>query len=197
MDSVGALLKSAREEQNASLEQMSEKTFLKERILQSMENDQFDDLGGIGYARAMVCTYCKALGVDQTEALHLLNMKSQFTPKRVLAESDTHTKPLALPSNIFGIILLIIVVIVLGMIVWGYYKDGKLSSPIQKTVKPKIETKVSVKEPKPIIDFSQEEPSRETLISDISTAALYDTTDYVNDYLFKGKKNPLNVKVNQ
>jgi cytoskeletal protein RodZ len=195
MDSVGAYLKSVREEQNLSLEQVAEMTMLKERILQDMENDQFDALGGVGYARAMVCTYCKALGVDQAEALRLLNLKSNFTPRRVIAESDTQTKPVILPSSIFSIILLVIVVIVMGVIVWNLHSQGKLSSPIQKSVKPKVESTQEQPEPEPL-DLSQEEHSELVVQSDFNSKALHDSTDYVNDYMFKGQKNPLNVKVN-
>lgn len=195
MDSVGAYLKSVREEQNLSLEQVAEMTMLKERILQDMENDQFDALGGVGYARAMVCTYCKALGVDQAEALRLLNLKSNFTPRRVIAESDTLTKPVILPSSIFSIILLVIVVIVMGVIVWNLHSQGKLSSPIQKSVKPKVESTQEHPEPEPL-DLSQEEHSELVVQSDFNSKALHDSTDYVNDYMFKGQKNPLNVKVN-
>lgn len=195
MDSVGAYLKSVREEQNLTLEQVAEKTMLKERILHDMENDQFSALGGVGYARAMVCTYCRAVGADQAEALRLLNLKSTFTPRRIIAESDTKTKPVVLPSSIFSIILLVIVVIIMGLIVWNLYSQGKLSSPIQKSVKPKVETTQELPEQEPL-DLSQEQPDETVVQHNLNRDALHDSTDYVNDYLFQGQKNPLNVKVN-
>ena len=54
---IGKALKEAREMQNLSLEQVEEKTKIRRKYLQALENEQYDILPGQVYAKAFLKSF--------------------------------------------------------------------------------------------------------------------------------------------
>ncbi len=228
MESIGQYLKSIREEKKLSLEKIFEMTKIKVRILQDIENDNFEKLGGFGYAKATIASYARAIGADEDKILLQLNKKVNIKQEHISRTKSIQPRKMMIPTNIFAIILLIILIIVLTLIVVKLNKDGVLKSPFRKKIKAKVETKKEVEKSEEIekgqnSQKKEEESSKITVkqnskkekeqsskikdeseirdteenksdIYALNEIALNDTTDYIDEYLFKGKESPFNYK---
>lgn len=67
MSSVGETLRSERLRRDLSLEQISRETKISPRLLDAIENEQFDKLPGGVFARSFVRQYARTLGLDEEE----------------------------------------------------------------------------------------------------------------------------------
>jgi cytoskeletal protein RodZ len=65
------MLKSAREAQGLSLEEVAQATHIRQHLLEAMESDQFKDFPSPVIARGMIRNYAKFLRLDPIEALTL------------------------------------------------------------------------------------------------------------------------------
>ena len=72
-EDIGQYLKSIRTKQRISLQKISEKTRIKIRFLEDIENGIFENLGGTGYAKAIIVHYARAIGADEKHVLNLFN----------------------------------------------------------------------------------------------------------------------------
>ncbi len=143
-ESIGQYLKSVREEKKLTLENIFEKTKIKIRILQDIENDNFENLGGLGYVKATIATYARTIGADQNKILIRLDKRENFKPNHISRIKSIQPRKLMIPANIFAIFLLIILIIVLTLIIFKLNKDGILKSPFRKKIKAKVETKKEI-----------------------------------------------------
>jgi len=227
MESIGQYLKSVREEKKLTLDKIFEMTKIKIRILEDIENDNFDELGGFGYAKATITSYARAIGADENKILLQLNKKANIKQKHISRTKSIQPKKMMFHTNIFAIFLLIILIIVLTLIVVKLNKDGILKSPFREKIKAKVETKKEIEKSEKIekghnsqkneeeISKIKDQPNPEKVTlkkavipkkteiqesekkSDIfalNENALSDTTDYIDEYLFKGKESPFNYK---
>jgi len=188
-NNIGQYLNSLRNERNLTLEEISEKTKIKTRILQSIEAGQFDDLGGKGYAKALIVTYSKALGADETAVLKMFN--ESFTSIQVKYSKpliDQPQKKYHFHMNLIYIFLLIVLIAVLTFFTVKFYREGKLSSPIFDIFnkKPKETTEV-IPDTTETDTTEIEVPPELPLIND---AALHDSTNYASDLIFEDKDSP-------
>jgi cytoskeletal protein RodZ len=182
---VGDHLKAIREAQGLSLEEVSEKTFVKTKFLIAIEQNDWETMGAVGYTKAVLSTYARALKQDPNEIIKLFEEEFSKPVKntpRFTKYRPVKSKKMLIPMNFFSILILIILIIVLAVVTMRLYKDGKLGSPFknnepatEKTIQPKINSKNGEK----------------TTQND---ETLHDTTDYVNELEFKGEDNPLNYK---
>ena len=198
---IGKYLSTLRETKNLSLKDISEITKINVRLLENVENNLFDDLGGIGYAKAMILTYAKALGITEDQIHERL--QNQFNTKIQYAPISLSTQPrkFLLPTKIFSVMLLIIVIMFLSYFVINLYKDGVLTWPpfkkadTEMQIKPKEKTEKPLEiESKRIIPESKKEDEM-VLVKQIGTPdvnAIDDSTDHLNELLFKDKKSPFN-----
>jgi len=179
--SIGQYLKSVREEKEVTISKISKKTCISEKLLMDVEADNFDDMGGLGYAKAMTISYAKALGANDKLVLHLFNSKYVKPVPRTLYKREQQPKKFMIPTSMFSILILIILIVVLTLIITRLYRDGDIIFPlrnkgevtnVEKTVKMDLSTAKAV----------QLDPS-----------ALRDSNDYVEEYL-EGKKSSNNVK---
>lgn len=69
MENLGEYLKKERELRGVGLEDLSTSTMLSEEILGFLEADDFDNLPHRTFVRGYIKSYCKELGLDNTEAL--------------------------------------------------------------------------------------------------------------------------------
>ena len=197
MSSIGEYLHSLRTENKITLEEISKLTKIKIRLLKQIEENKFDGLGGTGYAKALIFNYGKALSANEKKLEHLFNKQFSTESKFVSRFQTEQPKKIMLPGNIFGIIALIIVVIILSFITYHIYKEGYVNIPFQKKVElneKKIQKKHKKKTEQEV--YHSEENSNEKAESSnsvIDKKSLRDTTDYMNQFLFKNKKSPLNI----
>lgn len=198
---IGKYLQTIREKKNLTLEDIFEITKIRVRLLEKLESNLFDDLGGIGYAKAMILTYAKALGITEDQIHELL--QNQFNTKIQYAPVSLSTQPrkFLLPTKIFSVMLLIIVIMLLSYLVINLYKDGVLTWPPFKKADVGMEIKPKEKTEKPleikskrIVPKSKKEDEM-VLVEQVEKPkvnAIDDSTDHLNELLFKDKKSPFN-----
>ena len=192
IESIGTYLKSLREQKKMTLEQISEITRIKIRLLEEIENDIFSNLGGIGYAKAMIINYARHLEADEEKILAIFNEKFSQKPIHISREESIEEKKYVLPANFFSIILLIVVIIALTSLVVYLYKSDIVSwPPFQKVEKNKIEVKEEISKPDTTLN-NQKEEIIEIETAELNKQALHDTTDYLNELMFKNRKSPPN-----
>ena len=195
IESIGAYLKSLREQKKITLEKVSENIRIKVRLLEDIENNVFTNLGGTGYAKAMIINYARNLGADEEKILHLFDEQINQKPEFVPHVKSIQPKKLFIPPKIFLFFLLIIVIIALTYLIIHLYSNNVLTWPPFKKTEQKTETIKKVESPVKTQTFDLQE-KRDTLKEVDQTAfnetALRDTTDYLNEFMFKDKESPFN-----
>jgi cytoskeletal protein RodZ len=195
IESIGVYLKSLREQKKITLEKISEKTRIKVRFLEDIENNVFTNLGGMGYAKAIIINYARNLGADEEKILHLFDEQMNQKPKFVPHVKSIQPKKLIIPPKIFLFFLLIIVIIALTYLVIHLYKNNVQVWPPFKKTEQKTETAKKVETPVKPQTFDLQEKSdelKEVEQSTINETVLRDTTDYLNEFMFKDKESPFN-----
>jgi cytoskeletal protein RodZ len=191
IESIGTYLKSLREQKKITLEQVSEATRIKTRLLDEIEKDIFTNLGGLGYAKAMIVNYARYLGADEDRILNLFHEKFSQKPIHISHDKSIQPKKILLPEQIFGIILLLVLIVALTSLVVYLYQKDIITWPPFKKIDAKIDVKSTIFEPDTTKIFLQQQPEPEKEVKEeINQQALQDSTDYLNDLLFKGKESP-------
>ncbi len=199
--SIGKYLSSIREKKNLTLEDISENTKIKVRLLEKLENNLFDDLGGIGYAKAMILTYAKAINITEDQIHELLQKQFNSKPQYVTKSNSAQPRKFLLPTKTFSVLLLIIVIALLSYLVINMYQDGILTWPPFKKaesgmkIKPKEKTEKPVgKETNKIVPKVNEEDKMVKLeqIENHEMTAINDSIDHLDELLFKEKESPFN-----
>ena len=198
---IGKYLSTERKKKNLTLENIFEITKIKVRLLEKLETNLFDDLGGIGYAKAMILTYAKALGVTEDQIHELMQNQFNTNPQYVPKSISNQPRKFLLPTKIFSVMLLIIVIIFLSYLVINFYKDGVLTWPPFIKEDAGMQIKPKEKSEKPVVNTSKrvvhemEKEDEIVLIEPIEKPevnAIDDSTDYLDELLFKDKKSPFN-----
>ena len=197
---IGKYLSTKRVEKNLTLEDISELTKIKVRILENVEKNFFDDMGGIGYAKAMILTYAKALDISDDEVHKLLQNQLNIKQNHIPKDLSTQPRKFLLPSKTFSVLLLIIVVALLSYLVVNLYVDGVLTwPPFNKSdTEKKIKSKESAEETDDSASKKSSEVKKKTEIVMLEQIekpvenTINDTTDHLNELIFKDKKSPFN-----
>ena len=202
---IGEYLYSIRENKNLTLENIAEITKINVRLLKKLESNLFDDLGGIGYAKAMIITYAKALGITEDQIHELLQDQFNTTIQYVPKSHSTQPRKFLLPTKIFSVMLLIIVIALLSYFVINLYKDGVLTWPPFKKadagmqIIPKEKTEKPTEKPletesKRVVPEVEDDDEMVLLeqIEKPEVNAIDDSTDYLDELLFKDKESPFN-----
>ena len=199
--SIGKYLSSIREEKNLTLEDISESTKIKVRLLEKLEANLFDDLGGIGYAKAMILTYAKAISITEDQIHELLQKQFNTKPQYVPASTSAQPKKFLLPTKTFSVMLLIIVIILLSYLVIILYKDGILTWPPCKRADSGMQIKSNKKIEEPaekasskIVPEIEKEDKMVKLeqLANPEATVVNDSVDYLDELLFKDKESPFN-----
>jgi len=198
---IGKYLSSIRENKNLTLEDISEITKIKVRLLKKVESNLFDDLGGIGYAKAMILTYAKALEVSDDVVHRLLQTQFNDKPQYIPKSSSTQPRKFFLPTKTFSILLLIVVIALLSFLVINLYQDGILTWPPFKKADAGMEITPKEKPEEPdedntknVVPESKKEDEKVMMeqIEKTEVTKIDDTTDHLDELLFKDKKSPFN-----
>jgi cytoskeletal protein RodZ len=193
IESIGAYLQSVRKHKRLSLEQVSEATRIKVRLLNDIEKDIFTNLGGLGYAKAMIINYAKHLDADQEKIMEIFNEKFDQKPIHISRGKSIQPKKIIIPQNFFAFLLLFIVIVILTSLVIYLYKNEIITWPPFTRLENKIEVKYSTIKPDTTSTLKKLElESIKEVPSTLNKTALQDTTDYLNNLLFKDKDSPLN-----
>lgn len=193
---IGQYLSDCRREKGLSLEQLSEKTHIKLRILKQLENNDFDDLGGTGYVKGFILSYARAVGANEPKILMMFGNIHKENNVQYKKISKTQPKKVLIPTSFFSIIFLIILIAVLTFVTIRLYNSGQLSSPNLQKITDTINLK-KLFQSKDSED-TEEKEENEIIIkepqekSEINEEAIHDTTDYTKELIFEGKENPFN-----
>ena len=193
IESIGAYLKSLREQKKITLEKVSENIKIKVRLLEDIENNVFTNLGGTGYAKAMIINYARNLGADEEKILHLFDEQMNQKPKFVPHDKSIQPKKLIIPPKIFLLFLLIIVIIALAYMIIHLYSNNVLTWPPFKKAEQKTEKVEKTVKPQTFDLQEKKDELKEVEQSTIDETALRDTTDYLNEFMFKDKESPFNL----
>jgi transcriptional regulator with XRE-family HTH domain len=120
MKSLGAFLKSKREERGLALEEMSEKTRIPLRYLSAIEEDRLDQLPGKVYERLFIRTYSDVVGVNVDELAREFREIQNTLELKVHPEDETRS-----PMLKRGIWALVILAVFLVVILLLTRKEGK------------------------------------------------------------------------
>ena len=149
----------------------------------------------------MIVTYAKAIGITEDQIHELLQHQFNTKPQYILQSSSTQPRKFLLPTKIFSVMLLIIVIILLSYLIINLYKDGiltwppfkKADSEMQIIPKEKTEKTLESESKRAVLKIEKEEEM--VLMEQIVKAevnAIDDSTDYLEELLFKDKKSPFN-----
>ena len=146
MDSIGQYLKAKREELNLSIDDISRTTRLKKYSLNQIEEDDYAAISDVGYIKAMVITYTRAVKGDEEiikNKLEKLFNKPIEPPIRIITAKNV--KPVIFSMNVFYFFFLAILAILLTIALLTIYQKGTFSlndiknqfAAIEKRVTPK------------------------------------------------------------
>jgi cytoskeletal protein RodZ len=213
METIGSYLKTLREEQHLTFEELRHETRMSVQMLTDIEDNHLENIGGYGYARAIVYTVIRVLNADEEKALALFDASyprektTKFKPRKPIKENK-----ILISTNFLYLLGILLLICILGFIVFKAYQTYKQAPGIQNTIFHRTKIKsdsVKVVPPTPIIvkpdtvrmkliQVKQKvttTPVKPTPVkSKTKTTATADTTDYVNDLLFHNQDNPLNIR---
>jgi cytoskeletal protein RodZ len=190
MENIGEYLRSLRLEKNITLEEISDKTKIKLRILEDIENSSIDKLGGKGYAKALIITYARAIDADVDKIVTMFDTIYSNSNLKFYSAQPTQPRKYLIPVNLFSIIFLIILIIILTLFTLKLYKEGKLEAPILKKISTKLDFKSTLKQDSISSKMKLLDIEEETEENIINEDALHDTTNYLKDIIFKDKSSP-------
>jgi cytoskeletal protein RodZ len=111
MESLGELLKAARERKNLSLHAVAEETRISVRYLEAIEQGRYRDLPGGMYNRAFIRSFADYVGLDTQQALECYESEAPPGERSVrakIARPEQHREPLRLhPLVIWSVMLLL------------------------------------------------------------------------------------------
>ncbi len=127
-DSVGQVLREAREAQGITLEEVAVRLRLMHRQVEAMEADDFASLGQPVFARGFVRNYARLLGLDH-EAL-LVRMEGAPEEKPVVSPADSPPQHAWLTSPWLILLLLgVLLVLAIPVALYLWLNSGTDDSP--------------------------------------------------------------------
>ena len=75
MDNIGQYIRSIREEQNLSLDDLAKITLIKKEHLELLEEDKIDALGGFGVVKSYAYTIVRKLNINQAKIISIIENK--------------------------------------------------------------------------------------------------------------------------
>lgn len=69
MSTIGRILAAARDRAGYSIQELSARTYIREAVLEGIENDDFGPCGGDFYARGHIKAVCRELGIEPAELI--------------------------------------------------------------------------------------------------------------------------------
>jgi len=123
MTQLGTLLEKARQQKGLTLEEVEEATRIRRQYLQAFETGDYAELPHPVFARGLLRTYARYLGVDPQEALAAYD---QEAPRQPVHRGPTFmSEPLSTrrrldPELVLGLVILVAVIVALAWVVREY-----------------------------------------------------------------------------
>ncbi|MCH4008813.1 helix-turn-helix domain-containing protein [Companilactobacillus sp.] len=141
MDEIGQKLRNARIKKGYTIDDLQQVTKIQKRYLIAIEEGQFDHLPGDFYVRAFIKQYCEAVDLDSNELLdeYKAEIPDSQPHEEVTQEDTTKKRAISESSNSFlsglrnyvpQIIVGIVVIIIIGVIIFGMVNRSKSSSQV-------------------------------------------------------------------
>ncbi|WP_300559723.1 RodZ domain-containing protein [Companilactobacillus sp.] len=141
MDEIGQKLRNARIKKGYTIDDLQQVTKIQKRYLIAIEEGQFDHLPGDFYVRAFIKQYCEAVDLDSNELLdeYKAEIPDSQPHEEVAQEDTTKKRAISESSNSFlsglrnyvpQIIVGIVVIIIIGVIIFGMVNRSKSSSQV-------------------------------------------------------------------
>lgn len=141
MDEIGEKLRNARIKKGYTIDDLQQVTKIQKRYLIAIEEGQFDHLPGDFYVRAFIKQYCEAVDLDSNELLEEYKAEIPDSQPHDVAEESSSTQKRAVDSKSDGffskmrnyipqIIVGIVVIVIIGVIVFGMVNRSKNSSQV-------------------------------------------------------------------
>jgi len=157
MESIGEILREARRQKRASLEDASRATRIKIDILEQLEADEFDRLAAPTYTKGFLRLYAEYLGLDSQSVVDAY-LRSQGGLRRQGLHMETEKtirarKPLELqlPLRSVGLVVLGLTVVVFAVVLGKSIFSRRASPPAQSA--PASQTTAAQPLPVPKADF--------------------------------------------
>lgn len=135
MDSVGAILRSAREEKKIPLNQVASETHILQGYIQALEENRFQDLPGEAYCAGFISTLARYYGLDSR---HLVAMFRGIPEKERSGpepeEGESYPPIRSGKRNIAPVILILAVLAVLISAVWFIFFGKRSPEPASAPV---------------------------------------------------------------
>lgn len=124
-ETLGQLLRRAREERNLTLRELSDQTRITRRHLEAIEADEYKQLPGGIFNRSFIKTYARAVNFDEAEALRLYQAvageAADEIPTRQHSRIYTDDAPTRSPLVTAGISLIVLSIISLAVYAGLHY----------------------------------------------------------------------------
>lgn len=128
MTDIGTLLRTTRESQSLTLEEVEHQTHIRYRFLEALEKNHFDALGGDLYLRGFLRNYAAFLGLDPEPLLAELGpppdplpgkpaprFPSRFEPHYLSEPLESNPVPVA---RLFSMLLLALFMMAIAYLIW-------------------------------------------------------------------------------
>ncbi len=124
MDSIGAILKGAREEKKLPLNQVSSDTHILPGYILAIEENRFQDLPGEAYCAGFIGTLARYYGLDSGS---LVAMFRGVPEKEISAPKPKPKAPVVKTEkkNKVPVILIIVILIIMGAAIWFILSGNK------------------------------------------------------------------------
>lgn len=207
-DTVGKYLKEIRESNNIDIDKITQNTKIPIEFIIQIENDDFSEIGSVGYSKAMIASIAREIGADANKALVIFDAKSRMNLQEKKYHNFSEENKFLISTHLFSIIIIVIIVVILSSIIFHFYNKGMLNNPFHKN-EVAVE-QVEIKKTKPEVIKVKKQKNKQVNDGEIELKnkkvaepenvetykAVSDTTDLINQFIFKKKSSPFNPKGN-
>ncbi|HEY9593229.1 MAG TPA: helix-turn-helix domain-containing protein, partial [Spirochaetia bacterium] len=132
MESIGEKLRTARERNNLTIDQIARETHVAKRFLKALEDEDFSVFPGETYALGFLRSYSEYLGLDAEELIAIyrnIKIQEQPLPMNELLESRPRNIPV---RTIVIIVAAVLVVAAAGFLIYRATSRGHVATTQQQ-----------------------------------------------------------------
>lgn len=128
MDSIGQYIKSIREEQNLSIDELADITLIKKKYLQLLEDDDIEALGGFGVVKSYAYTIIRKLNINEAKIISIIENKyPEYKVDNFKSLEYKDEKKFLISANIIYAVILLTITIFLVIYVVDMFKNNEFS----------------------------------------------------------------------
>ena len=182
MQGIGAVLRREREKRKLTLEDIAEKTKIRKRYLEAIENEEFEVLPGAVYVKGFITSYIKCLGItDLPEVKDIMQADTtvqeiKHEDEYVSAQAKKKIKSPKIEEEPLNkkrsVILLLSVLAICALLAVQWLFNGGLQNNVQEEVPPVTEQ--IPQENIPVEPIVPEKPVYEGLVMELTILDLTD-----------------------